>query len=218
MEQTHVNPHLRASSLWRLSEKPVPPLGNSGLSRSRTLCWLDLWKLRIYIFFRVREGCFVVMTVCFTKKKEAAVWRCRQSVVRTEKPSEMCSSCGMRSVIVCQQMDACMDPTGGSWPTAQPLYTSPPPPHFTIFLEVNPASSSRWRRQRPRAVPSAAPVVMNDCTTVLGIRLDQCNPAAAAYAAARKSQIQQNFSCCSVRTAPVEALAPRTPSEQESHG
>lgn len=90
---------------------------------------------------------------------------------------------------MCQQMDACMDPTGGSWPTAQPLYTSPPPPHFTIFLEVNPASSSRWRRQRPRAVPSAAPVVMNDCT-VLGIRLDQCNPA-AAYAAARKSQIQQ---------------------------
>lgn len=86
-----------------------------------------------------------------------------------------------------QQMDACMDPTGGSWPTAQPVYTSPP---FTIFLEVNPASSSRWRRQRPRAVPSAAPVVMNDCT-VLGIRLDQCNPAAAAYAAARKSQIQQ---------------------------
>lgn len=31
---------------------------------------------------------------------------------------------------------------------------------------------------------------MNDCA-VLGIRLDQCNPAAAAYAAARKSQIQQ---------------------------
>lgn len=66
----------------------------------------------------------------------------------------------------------------------------PPPPRFAIFLEVNPASSSRWRRQRPRAVPSAAPVVMNDCA-VLGIRLDQCNPAAAAYAAAGNSQIQQ---------------------------